>query len=111
MLDVSIKTVYHLAFEKNNTLVLMEMKKSFCNSFIVIFFLILLSGSYDALPSPYRMKKDVALINEACKKSEDFDLCLSILKRDPSSGKTNIDGLGIIVLEYAIEKAKETITL
>ncbi|KAI5655866.1 hypothetical protein M9H77_33053 [Catharanthus roseus] len=85
--------------------------KCFLNFFIVIFFLILLSRSHDALPSSHRMKKDVALINEACKKSKDFDLCLSILKRDPNSGKTNIECLAIIVLEYAIEKTKETIKL
>ncbi|KAI5655871.1 hypothetical protein M9H77_33058 [Catharanthus roseus] len=87
----------------------MEIKKGFFNFVIVIFFLSLLSRSLDAIPSPYRMKKDASLINEACKKSGDVDLCLSILKG--YSGKITIEGLSIFVFEYGIKKAKETINL
>lgn len=57
------------------------------------------------------MKNDAALISDACKESKDFDICLSILKRDSGIAKTNIEGLAIIMVEYAIEKVKETIDL
>ncbi|KAI5655870.1 hypothetical protein M9H77_33057 [Catharanthus roseus] len=89
----------------------MEIKKGFFNFFIVIIFLSLLSGSLDAFPSPQGMEKNATLINEACKKSKDFDLCLSILKGYSGGAKTNIDDLAIFILKYAIGRAKETINL
>lgn len=50
---------------------------------------------------------DANLIDQTCKKTPNYNLCVSSLKSDPRSGKAGVAGLGFITVDIAKDKATD----
>ncbi|XP_022741980.1 cell wall / vacuolar inhibitor of fructosidase 1-like [Durio zibethinus] len=55
-------------------------------------------------------KKGVDLIQETCKHTGFFNLCVSSLRSDPRSSNADLEGLARISVEILQDKAKDTLT-
>ncbi|CAN6551216.1 unnamed protein product [Malus baccata var. baccata] len=86
--------------------VLRKMRYSACLIQLLCLVLVFLPLSHCRRAVIFPM--DANLIDQTCKKTPNYNLCVSSLKSDPRSVKADVAGLGFITVDIAKDKATDT---
>ncbi|KAM1086488.1 hypothetical protein ACFX2B_011988 [Malus domestica] len=86
--------------------VLRKMRYSACLIQLICLVLVFLPLSHCRRAVIFPM--DANLIDQTCKKTPNYNLCVSSLKSDPRSVKADVAGLGFITVDIAKDKATDT---